>query len=108
VTGTKSFADALSTCAALPAPPGATWRLPSRIELVTLLDLTPSKSRKIDTAAFPSTEGSPYWTSSEVRPDVDGKRAYWTVDFKNGGLAQEDSVDGRAAVRCILGLTGSR
>lgn len=97
--GLKSYEEALKICATGAA--GEAWRLPSRIELVTLLDLDPNKSPKIDTQAFPSTEPFVYWTSSEVRPDVGGERRHWTVDFMAGGLGQLSLRDGRAGVRCI-------
>ena len=97
--GGKSYEDALKICAAITT--GGSWRLPSRIELVTLLDLGPNTSRKINVAKFASTEGMQYWTTSEVRPDVDGVRKHWTVDFSNGGLGQQDINEGQAGVRCI-------
>lgn len=96
--GGKSYEDALRICAAITS--GGSWRLPSRIELVTLLDLGRS-GRKIDEATFKSTEGMQYWTTSEVRPDVGGVRRHWTVDFSNGGLGQQEVVTGQAGVRCI-------
>jgi hypothetical protein len=94
--GAKSYEDAQTVCAA--APGG--WRLPSRIELVTLLNLDVAKTTKIDDT-FASTEPAPYWTTSQVRPDVGGARKHWTVDFANGGLSQTLIVGQTANVRCI-------
>lgn len=99
IAGDKTYEEAVSACA---AAPGGGWRLPSRIELVTLLDLTPSKPVKIDTTVFPSTKAARYWTSSEVRPDVNGVRQHWVVDFEVGGLGKRD-VKATAGVRCIKG-----
>ncbi len=97
--GLKTWADAQQVCTGL-SQGTVSWRLPSRIELVTLLDLDPSKGKKVD-AVFKTAEGIQYWTTSEVRPDVDGVRKHWTVDFSNGGLGQQNINEGQAGVRCI-------
>jgi hypothetical protein len=91
----RSFADATAFCEKLPNGP---WRLPSRIELVTLLDLSKDGAAKID-ATFAGTPASAHWTSSEVRP-FGRDRKYWVVDFGEGGLAQLEETS-RAAVRCV-------
>lgn len=92
-SGSKTWKDAQTLC-----PSG--WRLPSRIELVTLLDLSKKSGAKID-AIFGSTEPQPYWTSSPVRladGSLDGRQ--WTVDFNGGGVSQT-STNLTAGVRCI-------
>lgn len=95
--GEKTWDEAQKICAGITQ--GGKWRLPSRIELVTLLDLT--KSPTIDTASFLSTEGTAYWTTSEVRPIVKGAVIkHWTVEFGTGGLGMKDE-NLKAAVRCI-------
>jgi hypothetical protein len=63
------------------------WRLPKRIELVTLLSHGGAKPF-IDTAAFDRVPADVVWTSSEVRPFA-GK--YWAVDFNTGALTQLDT-----------------
>lgn len=100
--GVHTYEEAKAICAAASSA-ALTWRLPSRIELVTLLDLTQSPA--IDKKTFSTTEASAYWTSSEVRPFGDGGRLRWTVNFSNGfnspaGLGQLDE-SGKAGVRCI-------
>ncbi len=97
------YPDAEAYCSGLQGG----WRLPSRIELVTLLDLErPAANPKIN-AAF-NAFAVEYWTSSEVRPlptDPES-RLHWTVDFKNGGLAKTAvNGTGLAAVRCIKDRT---
>jgi hypothetical protein len=93
--GLRTFAEAKQLCAS-----AGQWRLPSRIELVTLLDL--SQSPAVDHATFPSTEGIEYWTSSEVRPYGTNGYMRWTVQFGGTpGLDQQDETSGRAGVRCI-------
>lgn len=79
--------NAESTCR---AQPGGPWRLPKRIELVSLLDYGPAPDggrRKvfIDSVAFPSVKNVRVWSSSEVRPFTGGsEQAYWVVNFETG------------------------
>lgn len=94
-TGPKSFSDAKTICALLPGG----WRLPSRIELVTLLDLGRSGT-KID-PIFATTEAAEYWTISEVRTVGGVTTDRWTVDFNNGGVGKKNLNGGTAGVRCI-------
>lgn len=72
------------------------WRLPKRIELVTLMSHGHG-SPAIDTAAFANFPQEEVWTSSEVRPFA-GK--YWAIDFKSGELVQLDRSAG-AKVLCV-------
>jgi hypothetical protein len=83
-TGISSLASATSWC----SPP---WRLPTRIELVSILDT--SRSPVLVNPVFTSIQGLPYWSSS-VTPA--GKS--WTVDFGSGAVAT--TTAGAAAI-CI-------
>jgi hypothetical protein len=60
---------------------GAGWRVPARIELVSLIDFT--RVPTIDATLFPSAQGAPTWTSSVV-PTDGGPAEYWEVDFSTG------------------------
>lgn len=58
------------------------WRLPTRSELVSLIDKTPKKKRPlIDTAAFPQTPNLQFWAT---RPGSDDDLNAWLVNFANG------------------------
>jgi hypothetical protein len=62
---------------------GDGWRVPTRIELVSLIDFTqPSGSPTIDPTVFPSVKAQPTWTSSAVVGV--GAPTYWVVDFATG------------------------
>lgn len=71
------------------------WRLPSRIELVSLVDFT-RVDLAIDTTAFPNTPGH-FWTSS---PHV-GTLHAWFVNFAWGGYTASYDVTSAGHVRCV-------
>src|SRR5690242_1841560 len=80
-------------CAAL----GEGWRLPTRMELESILDLT-RHDLAIDTKRFPDTKSTWYWTSTPCAwaPGA----AAWIVDF-NSGLANSLNRGNRACVRAV-------
>jgi hypothetical protein len=105
----SSFAVAETFCKQI-APAGE-WRLPKRIELVTLLDYgRPTGQPKID-PIFSATNQK-VWTSSERRtidPTVNqaywaSDRGYWVVNFETGAVTTQPSDSANvAAVRCVKG-----
>jgi hypothetical protein len=95
----RTFEQASALCAGLSGGP---WRLPKRIELVTLLHPEGTAPR-IDKERFPGTIRGAYWTSSEVRGlnrTVTGE--YWIVSFESALLDKADPAE-TAAVRCVKG-----
>jgi hypothetical protein len=71
------------------------WRLPTAIELLSIVDITRANPA-IDTTAFPSTPSGWFWSSS---PSVYGSSA-WGVDVSYGSAGPSDvSYGGR--VRCV-------
>lgn len=104
---TTSYDDAKARCAALPNGP---WRLPKRIELVTLIDPTRVGTNDVLTfkQSFPKARQAAYWTSSEVRP-LQSPMQYWVVDFtpatKNAStkLVRAVPIDSTESVyvRCV-------
>ncbi|MBX3233683.1 MAG: DUF1566 domain-containing protein [Labilithrix sp.] len=103
-----SYADAEKHCEALTT---AKWRLPTRIELITLLDFSGTNAAATSAARF-SMEPETYWTSSAVRdlrltppppaPVVTTKN--WGVRFEpniTDVLVQPDTKSATARVICI-------
>lgn len=95
-TGTYDWAGAKRHCVDLRTAGYSDWRLPTRIELVSLVDFTRSDPA-IDTATFPSTVSGAYWTSS---PFVGSSSLAWNVYFTSGYPGNGD-VAYAFRVRCV-------
>jgi hypothetical protein len=80
VDNPSSFAGAKAACDALVLGGYDDWRLPSRIELVSILDLARIQPA-IDPIVFPSTPNDWFWTSSPAAADADKA---WYVYFYFG------------------------
>lgn len=93
-----NLADARSECAKLANGP---WRLPKRIELVTLLSHGQGP-QFVDRAVFQGVNKVKVWTSSEVRPLTAGAQKYWVVDFNEGKVDQQLGTDPAKAL-CVKG-----
>ena len=57
------------------------WRIPTKDELVTLVDKAAKKKPRIDVKAFPQTPSQPFWA---MRPGSDDDLNAWLVNFANG------------------------
>jgi hypothetical protein len=73
------------------------WRLPTRVELLTLVDDT-KWNPAIDTSKFPDCQSDWYWTSTPAA--FSPADCAWIVGFGFGG-ANWFSRDGRAFVRAV-------
>ena len=60
---------------------GGSWRIPTREELVGLLDKAAKKKPRIDGRAFPRTPNGPFWASREGSDD---NLNAWLVNFGSG------------------------
>jgi hypothetical protein len=79
--------EAKAYCACLTIDGVAGWRLPSRIELVSIADWTTSHP-SIDSNAFPGTPTESFWSSSTF---LNGDPALaWIVYFENGHTSYSD------------------
>jgi len=79
------------------------WRLPSRIELVSLVDYR-RQEPSIDIEAFPETPNTWYWSSSAVAGDP---LVAWYLSFMDGNT-HEASRDVSYGVRCVRGRVPDR
>jgi hypothetical protein len=90
------YDDAWKQCLGLdPSGSGSPWRVPTRIELVSLIDFT--RVPTIQSATFLDA-GAVAWTSSAVA----GDESYWAVDFGTGLTVQGGSP---TQVICVRGGT---
>ncbi len=104
-TTAVSYVEAQKICANLG---DGTWRMPSRIELVSLLEFSDAGARpnRIDLGLFPGASTDPTWTASPLRP-LTNPVQMWTVRFQNGTeVLKAFPVGGDTnlkAVRCVRG-----
>ena len=84
IAGDFPFAQVSAACAKLANGP---WRVPKRIELVSLIDYARTRPF-IDTSKFPAFPLARVWSTSEVRPLAADreKQAYWVVNFDTGAV----------------------
>ena len=81
---TCTWAEAAAYCSSLAASGYAgfsDWRLPARMELITILYLKTGSGVKIDSTKFPGTPAENFWTSTPV-PGV--STAVYLADFASG------------------------
>jgi hypothetical protein len=96
----RPFDGARAACAAL--TDNGPWRLPKRIELVTLLDFGKTKGPFIDPQF--KVRNVRVWSSSELRPFTDEPTAYWIVNFETGAVdTLPASSNDLAEVLCVKG-----
>ena len=94
-----SLADAEEACRKI--APAGDWRVPKRIELVTLLDYGHG-APFIDSTSFPGFPQARVWSSSEVRPFTGGpEQRYWTVNFDNGAVEPAVGANAAAVTLCV-------
>jgi hypothetical protein len=104
VTSTQTFTwqEAKDYCASLTLA-GREWHLPTRIELLSIVDFTRT-SPAIDVHAFPGTPGGKFhWTSSPwVVSQLPSKPQYsWIVNFYEGLASNAGDRTKRQYARCV-------
>ena len=100
-----SLAQATSYCANLPTGGYSDWRVPTRIELVSLVG-TQMSILVIDLKSFPATLPTDYWTSSAP---AGAPGNVYQVDFSDG-VTDYSSSQSSVPVRCVRrpGTVGTR
>jgi hypothetical protein len=96
--GKYPWSGAAAYCAGLGIAGGG-FRVPSRIELLSIVDYTEPGGPLINSRAFPDTPSEYFWTSSSVAGDASKG---WSVQFGFGTIiASANPVDGAFRVRCV-------
>jgi hypothetical protein len=104
VTATQAYTwtAAQTYCQTLPLA-GRTWRLPTRIELLSIVDFTRT-SPALDTTVFPGTPGAKYtWTNSPwvVSQIATKPQLSWIVNFYEGLTSNAGDRTQEEYVRCV-------
>ena len=92
-----SQTDAVAYCESLNTGGACDWRLPERVELISISDYT--RINPSFDATVLSGAGAVYWSATPVRNDVN--RA-WYVSFSNG-VIERTTKTSTYAVRCVHG-----
>jgi hypothetical protein len=106
-TGAYTWDQALAYCDGLTLSGHDDWRLPTRIELTSIVDFTQSPA--IDRASFPSAPGGFHKTASDwiltIRQTGAGAgRDYaWAFNLSDGIVSNAYSKATASALRCVRG-----
>jgi hypothetical protein len=84
-------------CAALTLAGGG-WRLPSLVELSTLIDYSSLTGQNIDSNAFPNTPAAGFWSATPLVNS--GGASAWGVGF-DYGYTTTDVTSAAHYVRCV-------
>ncbi len=96
-TATMNWSQASSYCSSLSLAGQTGWRLPSEIELYSLVDFTATSAAMIDPTAFPNTPATSFWSSS---PTAGASSEMWAVDFSTDSTGHL-GVATSNQVRCV-------
>lgn len=97
--GRMTWADAEKACRALRLGGHDDWRLPTRAELLSIVEDT-RHNPAIDIDAFPGTPSEWFWTATPYAGDP--KSYAWVVDFGYGSSGL-DGRGGSGRVRAVRG-----
>ena len=91
---------AASVCSVLTLGGHSDWRLPTRKELMSIVDYSvPAPGASIDPRSFTDTKRAGYWSSNSYPSNPDYA---WRVDFQNGGADYYHKYLAHH-VRCVRG-----
>lgn len=76
-----SYAGAKQQAAGAAKAGAKAWRIPSKDELLGLVDKASKKKPRIDGDAFPNTPSTLFWAT---RPGTDDNLNAWLISFANG------------------------
>jgi len=94
--GLRDQAASVTYCNGLVLDSKSDWRLPTRIELMSIVDYT-RFNPTIDGSAFPLTPGAVFWSSSSY---AGAAGAGWLVNFNVGNVINF-GVGSSVRARCV-------
>jgi len=98
--GSMTWKDAISYCVGLTLAGHTDWRLPSKKELISIVNYG-TYSPSIDTTYFPGTNAKAYWSSITY---AHSSSYAWGVYFVDGFADYIfKGIYGRDCVRCVRG-----
>lgn len=93
---TFTHADAIAHCSALELAAHDDWRLPTRIELASIINYaTKNPAAYLD--GFPDATSETLWSSSQYAPDP---TSAWAVNFTDGSMSAQ-AKDVVSRIRCV-------
>ncbi|MGC4120706.1 MAG: DUF1566 domain-containing protein [Myxococcales bacterium] len=93
---TYTWADATNYCSGLSLAGLTDWRLPTQIELASIVDVSRANPA-INTSVFPQTTSDRFWSASSL---AGSSSKAWYVEFYYGASYYEDSTN-KYRVRCV-------
>lgn len=96
----RSWTDAVAYCDSLSLEGASDWRLPTRIELLSIVDYT-HKEPAIDAVAFPGTPVDGFWSSTKMFGVFNDPNAYFV--YFDYGQAIPFAKSEPLFVRCVRG-----
>jgi hypothetical protein len=98
-TAMYSWSDAKAYCVARRTASYSDWRLPSQIELMSIVDFSASGSAALN-PVFSAQASTQSWWSANVYPnDLNGAGYYWMINLDGEGVTGASGVT--ANVRCV-------
>ena len=96
---TYTWYPARAYCDGLVLDGKSDWRLPSTIELMSLVDYSRAAPPLIDPSAFPGTPAASFWTSSPAMRSDGANVSAWSVHADGRVSGAGFTTNGR--VRCV-------
>jgi hypothetical protein len=92
-----TIAAAETYCASLTTGGHDDWRLPTRLELVSIQDHSRAEP-SIEPGAFPDTPSAVFWSSTRAAV---GPTVFYAVSFSDGTVTYDGDIQGEQRVRCV-------